>query len=82
MNHKQLWIEYKNLGPEAVPEKLADRIELLATLNFNAYREMAGGMTYDNKPIPEWINLSDSVRSFWMNGAWAVYNAMILGLGA
>lgn len=39
---------------------------------FTAYREAANRTTYDGKPIPQWSDLSDHIRSCWEIAALAV----------
>lgn len=39
---------------------------------FTAYREAAGGQTYDGKSIPQWSELGDHVRDYWEIAALAV----------
>ena len=46
--------------------------EELGRTNFEAYNLSAGGLTYDNKPIPTWQNLTQKVRDNWIAGAIAV----------
>ncbi len=47
----------------------------LGQIAFEAYRERMRKRTYDNKPIPEWVELSDNVRAGWVAAAYAVLNS-------
>jgi len=40
--------------------------------NFIAYRDSAGGVSYDGTPIPEWKDLRPTIKSHWAKGAEAV----------
>lgn len=44
-------------------------INELAQIMFAAYREHAGGVTWDGKPVPTWDGLNDAVRSHWYASA-------------
>jgi hypothetical protein len=44
----------------------------LGKVAFEAYVSRVGGETYDKKPIPEWQNLSESVKDGWEAAAAAV----------
>lgn len=39
---------------------------------FDAYGNSTGGLTWDKKPIPEWIELPEHVRKAWIAAAQAV----------
>lgn len=39
---------------------------------FAAYKKAVQGVTYDGKPIPDWILLPQAVRSAWEEAAYAV----------
>jgi hypothetical protein len=41
----------------------------IGQLAFEAYSEQMGGVTYDNKPIPTWDQVSKSVRDGWHKAA-------------
>lgn len=43
--------------------------EKLARSMFAAYNEQAGGLTWDNKPIPPWENTGARVQANWMAAA-------------
>lgn len=44
----------------------------LGQIAFEAYCESVGGVTYDNKPIPQWAELSERIKAAWEAGANAV----------
>lgn len=44
----------------------------LGQIAFEAYRQSVGGRTYDDKPIPAWAELSESIRLAWDTAANAV----------
>lgn len=47
-------------------------------INYEAYNESKGGLTYDGKPIPSWDeNDNQSVKDGWEAGANAVIDAYI-----
>lgn len=45
--------------------------EVAGRIAFDAYRESAGSLTYDGKPIPLWHELTDAVREHWRRAALA-----------
>lgn len=44
----------------------------LGEVAFAAYRASVGGVTYDGKPIPQWAELSPTIRLAWDVAANAV----------
>ena len=46
--------------------------ELLGRVAFEAYNESKGGRTYDDKQIPPWDHLSETVQTAWKCAARAV----------
>lgn len=46
----------------------------LGRIAFEAYAKSKQGVTYDNKPIPEWGNLGSDVQIAWEAAAWAAAN--------
>jgi len=49
-------------------------MKTLGQMAFEAYCEAKRGVTYDNKPIPEWTALSDDVRAGWEAAAQRIVN--------
>jgi hypothetical protein len=49
----------------------------LGQVAFEAYAKSMGGKTYDNKPIPEWDNVSPNVRRGWQRAAEAVKQELV-----
>jgi len=47
---------------------------------FEAYKDSVSGVTYDARPIPDWENLSDSVRRGWDAAALKVRTRTLLDL--
>ena len=50
-------------------EKENSTIEKLAIYMFEAYNEQAGGLTWDGKPIPDWVNIGEKVQNNWKASA-------------
>lgn len=48
--------------------------ERAGKMAFGNYVVSKGGVTYDNKPIPRWDDLSDEVRTAWCVAALSVIN--------
>lgn len=46
-----------------------DNEKSIGQLAFEAYAEQMGGVTYDNKPIPSWDQVSINVRNGWEKAA-------------
>ncbi len=53
----------------------------LGQIAFEAYSKQVGGKTYDNKPIPQWENLSPEVQRGWEAAAQAVTASVAAGDG-
>lgn len=51
-----------------------NRKEIAGRLAFEAYSVSVGGKTHDDKPIPAWGDLTESVRTAWGAAASAVYD--------
>ena len=41
----------------------------LTMLMYGAYAKQAGGMTYDNRPLPTWEELGDERQACWYAAA-------------
>lgn len=52
--------------------------QLLGRTAFDAYKQSKQGTTYDNKPIPEWKDLGDDVRTAWCEAAKAVFDYTVI----
>jgi hypothetical protein len=50
-------------------------MEELAKKTFEAYRAEVKNKTHDNKPIPDWENLTDTVRAGWLAAATFSFSA-------
>ncbi len=50
---------------------------ILGKTCFEGYREDMGGETFDGRPIPEWDDLGDKVRSGWIAGAQKVIDLRV-----
>jgi hypothetical protein len=48
-------------------------MEELAKKTFEACRAEVKNKTHDNKPIPDWENLTDTVRAGWLAAATFAY---------
>lgn len=48
----------------------------LGQIAFEAYSKQVGGKTCDNKPIPQWDNLSPEVQRGWEAASQAVAAAL------
>ena len=59
-----------------------DILQNLGQIAFEAYRARVGGKTYDNKPIPDWLDVNDNVRAGWIAAATAVRNEVELQAAA
>ena len=46
--------------------------EALAVRAYMAYGESTVGLNYQGKPMPQWVDLSDAIRSAWIAAAVAV----------
>lgn len=40
---------------------------------FEAYRSKQNGLTFDNRPIPQWADLPENIKVAWGEAANAVY---------
>ncbi len=47
-------------------------MKTLGQIAFEAYKESKDNVTYDNKPIPAWTELSADVQIAWEKAAYAV----------
>ena len=47
-------------------------LSVLGKAAFEAYSDAKGGVTYDNKAIPPWTEVSEAVRAGWEAAAAAV----------
>lgn len=43
--------------------------EDLAGAGYKAYCKQAGGMTFDNKPLPEWSQIGENRQACWIAAA-------------
>lgn len=49
----------------------------LGQVAFEAYCSQVGGITFDNRPIPTWENLSESVQNGWRAAAYMAANIQL-----
>jgi hypothetical protein len=50
----------------------------LGQIAFEAYSKAVGGVTYDNKPIPHWNDVSPLVKKGWEAAAQSVAGLSIM----
>lgn len=70
---------FKELAAEALTDAIMAKVGELA---YDAYRNKAGGLTYDGKPMPLWADLGDAVQSRWNAAGHIVSLFTIRAVGA